>query len=209
MGRDLFFDPILSGDQNIACATCHHPEFAMTDGRVLPIGAGGQGLGREPLISQADPDSNASGGSTNGEAIANPFIEVFIPRNSPTMINSALLPSQFWDGRVEQRPDGERVHTLEDAINDLDLEDPLLAQALFPITSQHEMAGLTFGDYPPMVIRLLLLERLRANDNYTRRFAQVFDSAASDPAPAWRGDRRLRAPTDLHGSALGRLPGRR
>ena len=45
LGRDLFFDPILSGDQNIACATCHHPEFAMTDGRVLPIGAGGHGLG--------------------------------------------------------------------------------------------------------------------------------------------------------------------
>ncbi len=175
LGRDLFFDPILSGDQNIACATCHHPEFAMTDGRVLPIGAGGQGLGESRSFRKLIQTA-FSGGSTNGEAIANPFIEVFIPRNSPTIINSALLPSQFWDGRVEQRPDGERVHTLEDAINDLDLDDPLLAQALFPITSQHEMAGLTFGDYPPMVIRLLLLERLRANDNYTRRFAQVFDS---------------------------------
>ena len=46
------------------------------------------------------------------------------------------------------------VRTLEDAINDLDLTDPLMAQVLFPITSQHEMAGVTFGDYPPMVIRL-------------------------------------------------------
>lgn len=175
LGRDLFFDPILSGDQNIACATCHHPEFAMTDGRVLPIGAGGQGLGESRSFRKLIHAVSA-GGSTNGDAIANPFIEVFIPRNSPTIINSALLTSQFWDGRVERRPDGERVHTLEDAINELDLEDPLLAQALFPITSQHEMAGLTFGDHPPMVIRLLLLERLRANDNYAQRFAQVFDS---------------------------------
>ena len=87
-----------------------------------------------------------------------------------------MLGSQFWDGRVEQRSTEGSVRTLEDAINDLDLEDPLLAQALFPITSQHEMAGVTFGDYPPMVIRLLLLERLRGNENYARRFASVFDA---------------------------------
>lgn len=173
LGRDLFFDPILSGDQNIACATCHHPEFAMTDGRVLPIGAGGHGLG-ESRVFRKLIHTAVSSGATNGDAIVNPFIDVFIPRNSPTIINSALLRSQFWDGRVEQRPAEEIVQTLEDAINDLDLEDPLLAQALFPITSQHEMAGVTFGDFPPMVIRLLLLERLRGNEEYARRFASAF-----------------------------------
>jgi len=173
LGRDLFFDPILSGDQNIACATCHHPEFAMTDGRVLPIGAGGQGLGESRSFRKLI-QANPAGGSTNGEAIANPFVEVFIPRNSPTIINSALLKSQFWDGRVEQRAEDRLVRTPEDGINELELEDPLLAQALFPITSQHEMAGVTFGDFPPMVIRLRLLERLRENDNYAERFASVF-----------------------------------
>lgn len=171
LGRDLFFDPILSGDQNIACATCHHPEFAMTDGRVLPIGAGGHGLGEDRVFRKL---INATSGSANGDLIANPFVDVFIPRNSPTIINSALLPSQFWDGRVEQQPNAEGVRTLEDAINDLDLSDPLLAQALFPITSQHEMAGVAFGDYPPMVIRLLLLERLRGNSDYAARFNSVF-----------------------------------
>lgn len=171
LGRDLFFDPILSGDQNIACATCHHPAFAMTDGRVLPIGAGGHGLGEDRVFRKL---INATSGSANGDLIANPFVDVFIPRNSPTIINSALLPSQFWDGRVEQQPNAEGVRTLEDAINDLDLSDPLLAQALFPITSQHEMAGVAFGDYPPMVIRLLLLERLRGNSDYAARFNSVF-----------------------------------
>lgn len=173
LGRDLFFDPILSGDQNIACATCHHPAFAMTDGRVLPIGAGGQGLGDQRAFQKLIR-VNASSNRAAGDAILNPFIDVFIPRNSPTIINSALLPSQFWDGRVEQQPAASNVRTLEDAINDLDLRDPLLAQALFPITSRHEMAGVTFGDYPPMVIRLFLLERLRGNDEYARRFAEVF-----------------------------------
>ena len=176
LGRDLFFDPILSGDQNIACATCHHPEFAMTDGRVLPIGAGGHGLGESRSFRKLIQTS-ASSGSANGDPIVNPFVDVFIPRNSPTVINSTLLRSQFWDGRVEQRAAEANVQTLEDAINDLDLEDPLLAQALFPITSQHEMAGVAFGDYPPMVIRLLLLERLRGNEDYARRFAKVFGTA--------------------------------
>ena len=173
LGRDLFFDPILSGDQNIACATCHHPAFAMTDGRVLPIGAGGQGLGDTRGFRKLIQVNRASG-LAKGAAVANPFVDVFIPRNSPTIINSALLSSQFWDGRVERKPAADNVRTLEDAINDLDLTDPLLAQALFPITSRHEMAGLTFGDYPPMVIRAFLLDRLRGNDEYARRFTEIF-----------------------------------
>ena len=173
LGRDLFFDPILSGDQNISCATCHHPEFAMTDGRVLPIGAGGHGLGegrafRKLIKLNGDAVTEHTG------TLVNPFIDVFIPRNSPTIINSALLSSQFWDGRVEQRPDATDVFTLEDAINDLDLTDPLMAQVLFPITSQHEMAGVTFGNYPPMVVRSALLSRLRSQASYTERFKALF-----------------------------------
>ena len=175
LGRDLFFDPILSGDQNISCGTCHHPEFAMTDGRVLPIGAGGQGLGESrafrKLINLPE-DAHVGEGMT----VVNPFVDTFVPRNSPTIINSALLRGQFWDGRVELATSDAVVNTLEDAINDLDLTDPLTAQVLFPITSQHEMAGVTLGEFSPMVIRLILLERLRANPAYVERFAAAFDS---------------------------------
>ena len=32
LGQRLFFDPILSGDGNISCATCHHPDKFFTDG---------------------------------------------------------------------------------------------------------------------------------------------------------------------------------
>src|SRR5262245_20572874 len=27
LGRLLFFDPVLSGDNDISCATCHHPDL--------------------------------------------------------------------------------------------------------------------------------------------------------------------------------------
>ncbi|MES2704108.1 MAG: cytochrome c peroxidase [Bacteroidota bacterium] len=38
LGRKLFFDPILSGDGNRSCATCHQPHKAFTDGLAKPYG---------------------------------------------------------------------------------------------------------------------------------------------------------------------------
>jgi cytochrome c peroxidase len=37
-GRELFFDKRLSRDRTIACASCHDPQRAFTDGRPLAIG---------------------------------------------------------------------------------------------------------------------------------------------------------------------------
>ena len=45
LDRLLFWDPILSGEQDVSCATCHHPDFAYADGRALSLGAGAVGLG--------------------------------------------------------------------------------------------------------------------------------------------------------------------
>src|SRR5688572_9187345 len=45
LGRLLFWDPILSGDKDVACATCHHPAFGYADGIDVSIGANGSGLG--------------------------------------------------------------------------------------------------------------------------------------------------------------------
>src|SRR6185295_20202053 len=38
LGRDLFFDPRLSGSGAIACASCHDPDLAWTDGKTLAFG---------------------------------------------------------------------------------------------------------------------------------------------------------------------------
>jgi cytochrome c peroxidase len=42
LGRNLFFDPVLSGDQTLSCASCHHPKLGFADGLKRSIGANGQ-----------------------------------------------------------------------------------------------------------------------------------------------------------------------
>ena len=42
LGRTLFFDPILSADRTLSCASCHQPARYFTDGRQRPIGIDGR-----------------------------------------------------------------------------------------------------------------------------------------------------------------------
>ena len=179
LGRDLFFDPILSGDQNIACATCHHPRFAMTDGLPLSIGAGGFGLGEDRAFLPTVHISDDTRFKFHGE-VGNPFIGEFIGRNSPTVINAALARSQFWDSRVELDAAGKSLAP-DDAVTDLALSETIEAQALLPIVSRVEMAGATFGDEPPSVIRQLLARRLRQIPAYVERFQEVFGADEIQP----------------------------
>ena len=46
LGKKLFFDPRLSGDNRMSCATCHMPEKGYGDGLALSPGAGGKPLER-------------------------------------------------------------------------------------------------------------------------------------------------------------------
>jgi cytochrome c peroxidase len=46
LGRLLYFDPRLSADGAISCATCHDPKFAFTDGAAVSTGIKGQKGGR-------------------------------------------------------------------------------------------------------------------------------------------------------------------
>lgn len=46
LGRQLFFDPRLSGDNAMSCATCHVPEKAFGDGLARSKGANGKELAR-------------------------------------------------------------------------------------------------------------------------------------------------------------------
>src|SRR6185436_4065435 len=77
LGRLLFFDPILSGANDISCATCHHPDLGFTDARGLSMGKGGHGIGAE-----------RTGGAV-------------VRRGAPTLWNAAYNHKQFWDGRAE------------------------------------------------------------------------------------------------------------
>ncbi len=65
LGRQLFYDQRLSGNERLACATCHRPELAFSDGRVTPTGATGETLLRNapsllnvgylPRLTRANP----------------------------------------------------------------------------------------------------------------------------------------------------------
>jgi len=51
LGRRLFFDKRLSLDGTVACATCHDPKLAFSDGRTVARGIGGaEGVRNSPAI---------------------------------------------------------------------------------------------------------------------------------------------------------------
>ena len=46
LGRYLFFDPVLSGNQKLSCASCHNPALGFSDGQARSTGFNGQMLNR-------------------------------------------------------------------------------------------------------------------------------------------------------------------
>ncbi len=84
LGRLLFWDPILSGDRDIACASCHHPDHAYADGRAQALGT-------------RSPDGTRT----------------LLARNTPTVLDTAFngfdrfdaalrpeMAPMFWDARA-------------------------------------------------------------------------------------------------------------
>ncbi|HNI43084.1 MAG: hypothetical protein JNM36_17070 [Chitinophagales bacterium] len=49
LGRLLFYDPILSGNNQQSCGSCHQQQYAFTDGQRLAIGAKGDTLSRNSI----------------------------------------------------------------------------------------------------------------------------------------------------------------
>lgn len=126
LGQLLFYDPILSGNRETACATCHHPALGTSDGVSLSLGDGGIGMGPNRRV---DPDN---------------VPEKRIPRNSPALFNLGAYEFTvlFHDGRLEadaSRPSGIRTPMDEDMV--IGFSSVLSAQTMFPVLSRDEMAG--------------------------------------------------------------------
>lgn len=123
LGEKLFFDKALSGNKDVACATCHFTTYdaATSDGLSLGIGVGGVG---------SIPDRKLGPGKEHE------------PRNSIELFNRGIKgwETQFWDARVQLGPNGEFVTPAGE-----DLQEGLVgllgAQAMFPVTSRIEMRG--------------------------------------------------------------------
>jgi cytochrome c peroxidase len=60
LGQLLFYDAILSGNQTVSCATCHHPRFATGDGVALGLGDGVSAWGPSGSRMPKTSPSNAS-----------------------------------------------------------------------------------------------------------------------------------------------------
>lgn len=109
LGKALFWDPILSGKRDVACATCHHPANGYADNLDLSIGVNAVGLG------------------TNRHFL-NPNTFAFVKRNAPTILNTAFngmdangnvnlaTAPMFWDSRVRslEAQSVEPIKTLEE-----------------------------------------------------------------------------------------------
>jgi len=179
LGRLLFFDEVLSGNRNISCATCHHPDNATGDALSLPLGEGGVGLGVARTAGAGDSR-----------------VHQRVPRNAPALFNlgARQFRALFHDGRVAIDP-GATSGFATPAGDDLPtgLDSVLAAQALFPITSTIEMAGQRGANEIGRAAargRLagdqgvwnLLAQRLRDIPEYVSLFQNAFDDVgdASD-----------------------------
>ncbi len=117
LGQLLFFDPILSGDKDVACATCHHPKNGYAEFRDISIGVNGKGFASKRTFNS-------------------PNTIPFVKRNAHTIVNTAFNgididsnynpedAPMFWDSRVKS----------------------LEAQAIEPIKALEEMRGSHFTD---------------------------------------------------------------
>ena len=126
LGQLLFFDPILSGNKTVSCATCHHPKFNTADGLSLGIGDGGIGLGTDRKVDASNPP------------------EKRIPRNAPALFNlgASEFVSFFHDGRLEvDKTRASGIRTPLGGEMESGFASLLSAQTMFPVLSAAEMAG--------------------------------------------------------------------
>lgn len=122
LGRDLFFDPVLSGNRTIACASCHDPANGSADSRILP-------LREDARTPRSEPRH--------------------IARHTPALFNLGAreFTVLMQDGGVHADPQTRFGFALPDG---LFLERPvtsaLAAQALLPMVSPEKMAGQPGGN---------------------------------------------------------------
>ena len=130
LGKRLYYDPILSVDNTVSCASCHSPDHGFAD---------------DSPVSQGVQKKTGT-------------------RNSPTVLNSAFLETQFWDGRapsLEKQAEGpvenpvEMAHTLKDVEQKL-MADPSyraeFAKAFGPGPITYEMVEKAIATFERTVI---------------------------------------------------------
>jgi cytochrome c peroxidase len=124
LGRMLFFDPLLSGDNSMSCAHCHHPDLGFSDNRALSMGRKGMGIG----------------GQRNGGTV--------LRRGSPTLWNAGFNHAQFWDGRATDL-EHQAIFPITDT-TEMNQDRKELEKELQNIPEYNRLFGSVFGDESPV-----------------------------------------------------------
>lgn len=172
LGRMLFFDKILSGNLDVACATCHHPSENMGDSLNLSIGVGGVG---------------GAGQGNVGPGRTHPS-NTFVPRNAQPVFATHLMPAMFWDKRIERPlppppPPGSPPPPPPNFVNTPEGQMQLApdeAQALFPLVNITEMRGTghSLDGLSNAAYRQALVARLQAIPQYVTLFNAAFPAGS-------------------------------
>ena len=168
LGRSLFFDKILSGNRDVACATCHTPADHAGDALSLAIGTGGVVVGSTRTLGPG---------------------RQFVPRNAPSLLNQGLgLFYLFWDGRVNEEGGIGRFKTPTGVLLPPQLSNLLAAQAMLPVLNRVEMRGVagdrdiigqpnelaTIPDASASEIWAATMKRLLAIQEYQAKFTAAY-----------------------------------
>ena len=214
LGQLLFYDPLLSGNKEVACATCHHPAFGTGDGLSLSHGDGGKGFGLKRVVDPAN------------------IPEQRVPRNAQPLFNLGAKQIQvlFHDGRVEVDParaSGLRTPLEDEMVSGF--ASIISAQTMFPVLSGDEMAGHYSENEISQAVRRgtltgkngawdLIAQRVASVRDYVKKFEAIYphisgpdDIAFTDVSNAvaafmefeWRSDT---APFDTILTGEGTLP---
>ncbi len=94
LGRHLFYDPILSADNSMSCASCHHTQLSFTDNRAFSKGVDGQ-EGRRSAMSLLNLGYNRNGFFWDGR-VTTLEEQAIVPVEDPIELHNN------WDTLVEK-----------------------------------------------------------------------------------------------------------
>jgi cytochrome c peroxidase len=118
LGRRLFYDPRLSGGNQVSCATCHQQQLAFTDGKTTAVGSSGKALAFNSMTL-----ANLMWGPQH----------FFWDGRAPSLESQALIPIQHPDEMDQQL--GELVQELA-----ADAHYPALFHAAYGAISSENVA---------------------------------------------------------------------
>ena len=174
----------MSGPQDVACATCHHPQSAYAEARDLSLGVSGTGLGRFRRDG------------------------TLVKRNSPTVLNVAFngidesgrydpaTAVAFWDNRIRSLESQalEPLKSFEEMRGDTYPEDEAIARVVAKLQANAEYQSLfteAFGSEQPVTA-----------ENLGRAVAAFMRSLLANNAPFdryMRGDRSAMTREQIRG----------